>query len=838
MIRLVLRCLLLMLPVSALSQGVRFDSSVTTAATNVPPGAQAPLYTVPYAKVTVCAYTSALAPCATPSPVYSDRALAQLIAQPLRSDATGRYGFWIASGVYQECVTTQSGSAVGCYALTLNSSPGSPGPVGPSGTLTNNTGYSTPNVTTNSINSRPLTASEVNYQAYQINRAASQDYAANTAQLATDGNCFPYAAPTYSNVYISDFSLHILRRPQSTTVSCIDSIVTKFLADVVTPSRANPTFGPKGQSQGGIPIAINADGSTFADCSAWDDICLHESGDGWIFTPLDVQLLFKLTGDTSQLTGRLATLETALDAVPRDSTTGLVQITKYVAGSTPLGSEWIPWAFHEKPRDTGLDAMGSAWFYADALAMQQLYAAVGNASAAATWAATAATMKSNMSTSSPLWDATDGAFFAATGQNKQPDNMATALACHYGLATVPQCTAFGSYLIAGYAPVVFTGTITSGSTSITAVSSTTGLYVGQELNGAGISGGYVITAISGSTLTMSIAANASATETITASGLFKYGYMRQSNVNWATVGYIAADGSYNLNNTEIGAGCYQDAYWSPANLEAAEVLYSVSPVAAQQMLSDYTNGPDPTMEFWSDSLGCARQNGSTNNLESPAGMAAFAAEHPELVTESRQQLHTWVGGGYYTPDNTLGGPSLQVSGTITNNPAVSVNRYDSTVNGLYLATTGKIDNNNGFAWGIRNGSTKFSFFSRSLNNGSIGTDSFNVDPTTGALNIGTAMFDGNSSINGQGTLALLQSNSVIDTTGEHLINPAAPASRLVVDSNGGYAFQTAPATSGVPAWASYYAPLANTATPVSGCTPTGYIPVTINGTALHLAVCP
>jgi hypothetical protein len=62
-------------------------------------------------------------------------------------------------------------------------------------------------------------------------------------------------------------------------------------------------------------------------------------------------------------------------------------------------------------------------------------------------------------------------------------------------------------LTASYTP---TGTTANGSNSITAVSSTAGLTVGMSITGAGIPAGTVVTAISGTTLTISQNATASA----------------------------------------------------------------------------------------------------------------------------------------------------------------------------------------------------------------------------------------------------------------------------------------------------------------------------------------
>jgi hypothetical protein len=65
--------------------------------------------------------------------------------------------------------------------------------------------------------------------------------------------------------------------------------------------------------------------------------------------------------------------------------------------------------------------------------------------------------------------------------------------------------------VAPTANTSITGTLTKSSTSITAVSSVTGLAVGQNITGTNITAGTTITAISGTTLTISIAAAAAAT---------------------------------------------------------------------------------------------------------------------------------------------------------------------------------------------------------------------------------------------------------------------------------------------------------------------------------------
>jgi hypothetical protein len=86
--------------------------------------------TVPSAIVTVCTFPGAGNPCTNTVPIYSDPALTQPISNPLTTDQQGRFGFWIASGIYVYSVQKASGIAVGTFPLSLNSPPGPQGPGG------------------------------------------------------------------------------------------------------------------------------------------------------------------------------------------------------------------------------------------------------------------------------------------------------------------------------------------------------------------------------------------------------------------------------------------------------------------------------------------------------------------------------------------------------------------------------------------------------------------------------------------------------------------------------------------------------------------------------------
>jgi sugar lactone lactonase YvrE len=70
--------------------------------------------------------------------------------------------------------------------------------------------------------------------------------------------------------------------------------------------------------------------------------------------------------------------------------------------------------------------------------------------------------------------------------------------------------------ISGTTPIAVTGTIANGSASVTSVSSTLGLAVGQAIAGTGIPASTTIASVSGTTITLSANATAGATETLTA----------------------------------------------------------------------------------------------------------------------------------------------------------------------------------------------------------------------------------------------------------------------------------------------------------------------------------
>lgn len=111
---------------AASAQGVRYEGNVTTAAKNVPMGSQAPVFTIPYAKVTICGDppTPANAVCANVAPIYSDKALTLPLTQPIQANAQGGFGFWTAPGTYTYSMQNPHGDFLGDATFSLGISGG------------------------------------------------------------------------------------------------------------------------------------------------------------------------------------------------------------------------------------------------------------------------------------------------------------------------------------------------------------------------------------------------------------------------------------------------------------------------------------------------------------------------------------------------------------------------------------------------------------------------------------------------------------------------------------------------------------------------------------------
>lgn len=106
-------------------QGYRYDSNAFTSATNVPAGSDSTMFTVPFAKITVCAYPdNGGQPCTNTVPIYQDPALTVAAQNPITADVHGRFGFWKAAGFYTFSVVSPSGTFLGTYVISLGGAGG------------------------------------------------------------------------------------------------------------------------------------------------------------------------------------------------------------------------------------------------------------------------------------------------------------------------------------------------------------------------------------------------------------------------------------------------------------------------------------------------------------------------------------------------------------------------------------------------------------------------------------------------------------------------------------------------------------------------------------------
>jgi hypothetical protein len=108
---------------SAFGQGARYDSHVWNASKNVPPGATAPIYTQPYAKITVCGNVptpASGAVCTNQVSLFSDAGLTVPISQPLIADSLGQFGFYATPGNYSYSIQNQAGQYLATLIFGIN----------------------------------------------------------------------------------------------------------------------------------------------------------------------------------------------------------------------------------------------------------------------------------------------------------------------------------------------------------------------------------------------------------------------------------------------------------------------------------------------------------------------------------------------------------------------------------------------------------------------------------------------------------------------------------------------------------------------------------------------
>lgn len=113
----------------------------------------------------------------------------------------------------------------------------------------------------------------------------------------------------------------------------------------------------------------------------------------------------------------------------------------------------------------------------------------------------------------------------------------------------------------------FTGTTTTGSTTLTAVTTNKFLVIGQTLSGTGIATGAIIKDIQGTTITMSLAATASGSVTITATN--GVAYVTTTNTSAVLTNVTTIAGLY-PNQTIAGTGI-------PASTTIVSIIGNAAP---------------------------------------------------------------------------------------------------------------------------------------------------------------------------------------------------------------------------------------------------------------------
>jgi hypothetical protein len=278
----------------------------------------------------------------------------------------------------------------------------------------------------------------------KLQRIAKQNISDNRSNFP-DGTDFFRAAPGYPDVYLSDLGLTMTGLPDAFSAAQVKNIIDKFLA------RTNRA--------GWIPMALKKDGSLFVYCSAWDIRCAHPTGDGAFFLPLLEELYWRKTGSTAQFAKDAPKIKASLDGIPRDTATGCVQVVP--------GDEWVAWAFEEEPRKTGLDAIGCMMYWRAASAAGNLYHRIGDAENFTYFINQANLIRSSLqSLESPLWNSAEGMYYAASGQNRQIDILASALAVDCGLATSAQQAAISAWLVKNYSSITYDGYVLQSPASI------------------------------------------------------------------------------------------------------------------------------------------------------------------------------------------------------------------------------------------------------------------------------------------------------------------------------------------------------------------------------------
>jgi hypothetical protein len=246
----------------------------------------------------------------------------------------------------------------------------------------------------------------------------------------SDGTNYWRAAPNYVLAFVLDSWYAFTARPEYFAASEIDNLFRKIVDNAVG---------------GDFPIALTENlANSVGDHTLFysgADLPPHSyvTQDGNLLIPQYAKLYYDRTGDISTFTPRSAAIATALSRVPRDSTSKLIHITS--------GQEYVAWGFHDNQRPTGDYLMGSLIFWKSATDLAALFTVIGDSVNSALWAGRANEIIANIDT---LWNATDGMFHCATGQNNQIDICGSAYAVFLGVASSAQKISISNWLVSQY----------------------------------------------------------------------------------------------------------------------------------------------------------------------------------------------------------------------------------------------------------------------------------------------------------------------------------------------------------------------------------------------------
>ncbi len=236
---------------------------------------------------------------------------------------------------------------------------------------------------------------------------------------------------------------------------------------------------------------------------------------------------------------------------------------------------------------------------------------------------------------------------------------------------------------AGIPPgVTFTGTLTNGSNSVTGISDTTGLFVGEDVTGAGIPAGTTILSIDSSTGTITLSASVPVNETSVEESLSAAASpaqvaamvqtyvesLYQSDVtffannygsSWMTLPVFVADFTYQATPDQVTA-LTMGAVWNTAQLTDEAPLVGLDPVDGSPV--GYAT---PNISGKNVTLTASGSGGSIGQTATPVTipLADLQTETPTNLTQAQitaLEEATAPGSLVITPNGLLVTPTTQV----------------------------------------------------------------------------------------------------------------------------------------------------------------------------------